>query len=169
MAIRSSTEQTFSWWHQGVFLFDRAYEWSDDSREYTEAASGEWLDQSSSGGVTYISPGGAAFAGDDAPLKVEVHDTLPAPPAGDADHVGEFDLTLASGELVMEESGGGAGATVVSLPEGEWRARWSGFGEAAAEELDKRNTDEPAERPDRYLLQIWPRTEPGGVARIRGV
>jgi hypothetical protein len=168
MAVRSSIEHTFSWWHQGVFIYDRAYDWSEDSREFTEAASGEWLDQSVSGGVTFISPGGGIFGSDNAPLTIEVHDMPPPPPADDAESVGEFDLTLPSGELVMEESGGGSDDNAVALPEGEWRARWSGFGEAAAEELDRVETDATTERPDRYLLQIWPRTRPAGVARIRG-
>jgi hypothetical protein len=168
MAIRSRIEHTFSWWHQGVFLYDRTYEWSEDSRELTEAASGEWLDQSISGGVTYISPGGAVFGSDDAPLAIEVHDTSPPPPADDAESVGEFDLVLPSGELVMEESGGGSDDNVVILPPGEWRARWSGFGEARAEELEAAGTDAGAQRPDRYLLQLWPRAQPAGVTRIRG-
>jgi hypothetical protein len=163
MAIQSRIEHTFSWWHQGVFLYDRAYEWSEDSREYTEAASGQWIDQSVSGGVTFISPGGAIFGSDDAPLTIEVHDAPPPPAAGEADSVGEFDLALPSGELVLEESGGGAGDNAVVLPKGEWRARWSGFGEVAAEQRAA-----AAERPDRYVLQLWPRTQPAGVARIRG-
>jgi hypothetical protein len=168
VAIRSRTEQTFSWWHQGVFLYDRAYEWSEDAREYIEAASGEWLGQSVSGGVTYVSPGGAVFGSDDAPLTVEVHDTAPPPPAEDAESVGEFDLELPSGELVMEESGGGSTDDVLVLPKGEWRARWSGFGEAAAEALDGMEAGDGTDRPDRYLLQIWPRTRRAGVVRIRG-
>jgi hypothetical protein len=168
MAIRSRIEHTFSWWHQGVFLYDRAYEWSDDWGEYTEAASGEWLDQSVSGGVTYVSPGGATFGSDDAPLTIEVHDAAPPPPADDAESVGEFDLTLPSGELVMEESGGGSADNAVALPAGEWRVRWSGFGEAAAEERDRLGTGDANERPDRYVLQIWPRTQRTAVARLRG-
>jgi hypothetical protein len=157
-------EHTFSWWHQGVFLYDRAYEWSDDSSEYTEAAAGEWLGQSVSGGVTFVSPGGAIFGSDDAPLTIEVRDAPPPPPADDAESVGEFDLTLRSGELVMEESGGGSGDNAVTVPRGEWRARWSGFGEAAAVEFEGAGTA----RPDRYLLQLWPRTQRAGVSRLRG-
>jgi len=168
MAILSRTEHTFSWWHQGVFLYDRAYEWSEDSTEYSEAASGEWLDQSASRGVTFISPGGAIFGSDDAPLTIEVHDAPPAAPADDADSVGEFDLTLPSGQLVMEESGGGSDDNAVVLPKGEWRARWSGFGEVAAEEMDGVEAGAATERPDRYVLQIWPRTQQAGVVRIRG-
>jgi hypothetical protein len=169
MALQSRSEHTFSWWHQGVFLYDRAYVWSEDHREYTEAASGEWLDQSTSGGVTYVSPGGSAFTAENVPLTVEVHDTPPPAPPDDAESIGEFDLILPSGELAMEESGGGSDDNVLALPDGEWRARWSGFGEAAADELDEVEIDKSTERPDRYLLQLWPRSEPAGVASIRSV
>jgi hypothetical protein len=94
----------------GVFLFDHAYESSKDLRELTEAGSREWLDQSSSGGVTGISPGGAIFGSDDAPLTIEVHDRRRRQPPR---------------------------ASVSSTP-------------------------------DRYVPQIWPRTRPAGVVRIRG-
>ena len=113
-------------------LFDRSYAWSQDFSEYTEAAVGGWLGQSHSRAVTFVSPGGAVFSSDDAPLIVEVHDEAPEP-SNAADSVGEFDLLLPSGELVMEESGGGGGQTVLALPPGQWRARWSGFGQPAAE------------------------------------
>ena len=142
-------------------LFDRSYAWSNDFSEYTEAATGAWLGQSRSRGVTYVSPGGAVFSSEEAPLTVEVLD-VPPELQEEAESAGEFDLLLPSGELVMEESGGGGGETVVPLPAGEWRARWSGFGEAAAEEFQ----DDP--RPDHYLLQIWPLGEPGRVVILRG-
>jgi hypothetical protein len=44
-------------------LFDRAYVWSEDFSEYTEAASGTWLGQSQSRAVTFVSPGSAVFSG----------------------------------------------------------------------------------------------------------
>ena len=113
-------------------LFDRTYDWSEDFAEYTEAASGAWLGQSKSRGVTCVSPGGAVFDSEDAPLVVELLDRPPVL-AEDAERIGEFDLLLPSGELVMEESGGGGGETVLPLSPGDWRARWSGFGERAAE------------------------------------
>ena len=144
-------------------LFDRSYSWSEDFSEYTEAASGAWLGQSQSRAVTFVSPGGAVFSSEDAPLVVEVLDGPPEP-ADDADSVGEFDLLLPSGELVMEESGGGGGETVLPLPPGEWRARWSGFGEAAAEEREYAEND----RPDHYLLQLWPLRDPERVVIVRG-
>src|SRR4051794_23646262 len=134
-SMDSRSEHRFSWWQQGVLLFDDAYEWTDDRAECVEAAStGAWLGQSRSGGATYVSPGGAVFGSVDAPLTVEVSQ---APPPGepDAESVGEFDLVLPSGRLILEESGGGSRRTTVELPAGEWRARWSGFGEAAAEAL----------------------------------
>jgi hypothetical protein len=90
------------------------------------------------------------------PLTIEVHDRSPPPLADDAESVGEFDLTLPSGELVMEESGGGSDDNAVILPQGEWRARWSGFGEAAAEERDGVDTEEGKERPDRYAFRSGP-------------
>jgi len=104
------------------------------------------------------------FGSEDAPLTVEV---LDGPPelSPDAESAGEFDLLVPSGELVMEESGGGGGETVEPLPAGEWRARWSGFGERAAEQREEQHA---GSRPDRYLLQIWPRRSPGPVVILRG-
>jgi hypothetical protein len=148
-----------------VLLFDRAYAWSEDFSEYTEAASGAWLGQSRSRAVTFVSPGGAVFSSEDAPLTVEVLDE-PPDLSGEADSVGEFELLLPSGELVMEESGGGGGETVLRLPPGEWRARWSGFGQAAAEKREYSEQSGP--RPDRYLLQLWPRLSPEPVSILRG-
>ena len=146
-------------------LFDRTYEWSEDFSEYIEAASGAWLGQSQSRGVTCVSPGGAMFSSEGAPLTVELHDGPPEP-SEDAESVGEFDLLLPSGELVMEESGGGGGETVLQLSPGDWRARWSGFGERAAEEYDEHSEAGP--RPDRYLLQLWPLRTPEPVVLLRG-
>jgi hypothetical protein len=82
--------------------------------------------------------------------------------------VGEFDLLVPSGELVMEESGGGDGKTVLPLPPGEWRARWSGFGETAAEAREYTEQSEVGPRPDRYLLQLWRLGSPGPVVTLRG-
>src|SRR4051794_8180849 len=167
MSARS--EYRFSWWHQGVLLFDHDYRWSEDRKECLESAwTDAWLGQSSSGGATYVSPAGAVFGSVDAPLSVEVVD---APPPGEpeADSVGEFDLLLPSGRLVLEESGGGVRSTTIDLPAGEWRARWSGFGEAAAEALAHEDGQLGADRPDRYLLQLWPRNAPRRVVIERGL
>ena len=165
MALTQSSEHRFSWWHQGIFVFDRDYEWSESFDEYTEI-SGDWLDQSRSGGVTFISPGGAVFDSEDAPLRLEVHDAAP-PVEQDAETVGEFDLQVRSGVLVLEESGGGERRTEVPAPCGTWRARWSGFGELALEEQDfgERGVRDP--RPDRYLLQLWPSAAPAPLARLK--
>lgn len=88
--------------------FDREYEWSDGFDEYVEAASGKWLDQSVNRGVTFIGPGGAVFSSQDAPLTLEVHDEEP-PLDQLASSIGDFDLWIRSGALVLEESGGGDG------------------------------------------------------------
>src|SRR5687768_7371551 len=106
--------------------------------------------------------GGAVFSSDDAALIVE---RLDGPPerSNEADNVGEFDLLVPSGELVMEESGGGGGETVLPLPPGEWRARWSGFGQTAAEAREYTEQSEGDPRPDHYLLQLWPLGLPGRV------
>jgi hypothetical protein len=167
VVVLSRTEHRFSWWHQGVMLFDRTYAWSDDFSEYTEAASGAWLGQSHSRAVTFVSPGGAVFSSDDAALIVELLDGPPELP-NEADSVGEFDLLVPSGELVMEESGGGGGETVLPLPPGEWRARWSGFGQTAAEAREYTEQSEGDPRPDHYLLQLWPLRLPGRVVILRG-
>lgn len=167
MSLQRRSEHRFSWWHQGVFLFDRDHEWSDGFPEYTEAGSGEWLDQSRSRGVTYVSPGGGVFDSDQAPLTLEVHDAEP-PVEPEAESVGDFDLLVPSGVLMMEESGGGGGCTEVAVPVGEWRARWSGFGERALEERYAAEPGVPEPRPDRYLLQIWPAAAPASVTRRRG-
>jgi len=86
----------------------------------------------------------------------------------EAESLGEFDLLLPSGELVMEESGGGGSETALQLPPGEWRARWSGFGETAAEEREYSDAPQERPRPDRYFLQLWPLRSPGRVALLRG-
>jgi hypothetical protein len=164
----SRSEHRFSWWHQGVVLFDESYEWSEERAQSVEAAGFAWLGQSRTRGATYISPGGAVFGSVDAPLTVEVGDEIPTLDP-DAESVGEFDLLLPSGRLVLEESGGGERRTIVEVPAGEWRARWSGFGEREAEALwrEERRSDDA--RPDRYLLQLWPRTSPRGVVVERGL
>ena len=102
-----------------------------------------------------------------APLIVELLDGPPELPS-DADSVGEFDLLVPSGELVMEGSGGGGGETVLRLPPGDWRARWSGFGERTAEHREYTEQLEAGPRPDRYLLQLWPLRSPGSVVILRG-
>jgi len=151
MALQSRPEHLFSWWHQGVMLFDRDYPWSDGFDEYVEAASGEWLDQSRSGGVTFVAPGGAVFDSRSAPLTLDVHSDEP-PIDEQAESIGEFDLHITSGVLVMEESGGGDGRTEIAAPLGAWRARWSGFGEAALEEQDQSENGVETPRPDRDRL-----------------
>ena len=147
-------------------LFDRDYRWSEDFDEYTEAASGEWLDQSHSGGVTFVSPGGAVFSSDDAPLTLEIHDDEP-PIEQEAESVGDFDLRVPSGVLMIEESGGGEARTEVPVPSGRWRARWSGIGEAALEAQDFGEHGLEDQRPDRYLVQLWPTSGSASVARLR--
>jgi len=148
-------------------LFDRTYVWSEDFTEYTEAASGAWLGQSRSRAVTFVAPGGAVFGSEDAPLTVEGLDGPPELPR-EAESVGEFDLLVPSGELVMEESGGGGGETVLPMPPGEWRARWCEFGESSAEEREYAEQPEAGPRPDRYLLPLWPLRSPGTVVILRG-
>jgi hypothetical protein len=166
VSLQRRSEHRFSWWHQGLLLFDLDYEWSEDLDEYVEAASGEWLDQSLSGGVTFVSPGGAVFDSEHAPLTLEVHDAEPPVEQG-AESVGDFDLRVRSGVLVMEESGGGEGRTEVPVPDGTWRARWSGFGETALEAQDSSDPGVQDPRPDRCLLQLWPTSEPAPVNRLR--
>jgi hypothetical protein len=132
VAVLTRAEHRFSWWHQGVVLFDRTYVWSEECTEYVEAASGAWLGQSLSRAVTFVAPGGGVFSSEDAPLTVE---SLDGPPP---------------------------------LPAGEWRARWSGFGELAAEEREYAAQPDAGPRPDRYLLQLWPLSAPGPVVIHRG-
>lgn len=91
--------------------------------------------------------GPGCFISEGAPLIVEVLDGPPEP-SNEAESVGSFYLLVPSGELVMEESGGGGGEAALSLPPGEWRARWSGFGETAAEEREytEQLADDPPSR-----------------------
>jgi hypothetical protein len=165
VVVRARTEHRFSWWHQGVMLFDRTYDWSDDFSEYTEAASGAWLGQSESRAVSCSRRAAPCLAPKTRPLTVEV---LDGPPelSEEAESVGEFDLLVPSGVLVMEESGGGGGETV--LPPGDWRARCSGFGERAAEQREYTEQSDAKPRPDRYLLQLWPLRSPEPVVILRG-
>jgi hypothetical protein len=57
---------------------------------------------------------------------------------------------------------------VLPLPPGEWRARWSGFGQTGAEAREHNEQSEEDVRPDRYLLQLWPLRLPGRVVIGRG-
>jgi hypothetical protein len=162
------SEHRFSWWRQGVLLFDDDYQWSAGRTECAEAElTGAWLGQSRSGGVTYVSPGGAMFGSADARLTVEVLDKAPRK-RPKADSIGDFDLSLPSGRLRLEEADGDGRETTIDVPSGDWRARWSGFGEAAAEALSYEQRRTPATRPDHYLLQLWPRTAAEVIAIDRG-
>ena len=151
-----------------MLLFDEDFDCSDERAERVEAEwTGAWLGQSRSGGVTYVSPGGAMFGSTEARLIVEVLHSAPRKRAK-ADSVGDFDLSLPSGRLRVEEADGDGRSTTIELPSGDWRARWSGFGEAAAEALGHERRRTAAMRPDHYLLQLWPRTVSQGVAISRG-
>ena len=120
-----------------------------------------------SGGVTFVSPGGAVFDSEDAPLAIEAHDSEPAI-VEEAESIGDFDLRVPSGCLVLEESGGGGGRAEMPVPIGVWRARWSGFGEKALEKqgISEQGVGDP--RPDHYLLQLWPASAAVPITRLRG-
>jgi hypothetical protein len=87
--------------------------------------------------------GRAVFDSEDAPLTAEVHDTEPSIEP-EAESVGDFDLRVLSGFLVMEESGGTEGRTELPVPVGV-----------------------QTPRPGRYLLQLWPASARAPVSRLR--
>jgi hypothetical protein len=162
------TEYRFSWWHQGLMIFDHDYEWSDDSHEITDIEMSAWIAQDPTRSVTFVAPCGELFGSAEAPLTVEV---LAAEPAveSSAESVGDLDLVVTSGRLDLLPSGGGEGPITIDVPIGEWRARWSGFGEQVAiEQAYPSDVLQGAERPDRYLLQLWPSEFPAGVIVRRG-
>jgi hypothetical protein len=66
--------------------------------------------------------------------------------------------------MLVPSGGADDGTITVDVPAGEWRARWSGFGEAAALELafPEDVLDSP-DRPDSYVFQIWPIVTPSPV------
>lgn len=156
MPIVSAAEHRFAWWHQGLFAYDESYDWS--STEIDEIDFTRWIGQDSSRAVTFVAPGAELFGSSDAPLRVELHDGEP-PVEGEAETVADFDLDVPSGRLALQASGGGE-LTVIDVPAGSWRARWSGFGERAA--VERAGPDgllTASDRPDRYVLQLWPRRE----------
>ena len=163
MAARS--EHRFTWSHHGVFLYDRDYDWPGGGDEYVEGADGEPFGRSASGAVVFVGTGGEVFESIGAPLAVEI---LDAPPELEdaATSIGEFDLPLPSGTLVVEPSGGGAGETEIVLRAGSWRARWSGFAEETAEEGPRSAAQKAA---DHYLLQLWPAAGPGELRCFRAL
>jgi ribosomal protein L34E len=148
-------------------LFDRSHVWSEDFSEYTEAAPGAWLGQSHARAVTFVSPSGAVFGSEAAPLTVEL---LDGPPelSHEAASVGEFDLLLPSGELVIgrvRRRGWQDRCAAAARPVAgalEWLRR------DAAEAREYSEQSEAAPRPDRYLLQLWPLRSPGPVVTLRG-
>lgn len=163
MAIRSSAEYRFGWWHQGLMLYDHDYVWSNDFHEITDIDFDQWLAQDPSRAVTFVAPGGELFGGFGAPLVVELLDAEPSP-APDAESVADFDLVVTSGRVDLAPSGGMEGITTIEVPAGQWRARWSGFGETAAtERAFPEDVLEGHDRPDRYMLQLWPLDLPGAV------
>jgi hypothetical protein len=144
-------------------MHDHEYRWSEDSHEITDIDFTEWLAQDPSRAVTFIAPGGDLFGGFDAPLTVQV---LPSEPAvaGEAESVADFDLVAPSGRVDLAPSGGMEGLTTIAVPPGQWRARWSGFGETAAtEKAYPTDVLKGTDRPDRYLLQLWPLDSPAPV------
>jgi hypothetical protein len=160
--MATTTSYRFSWWHQGLFLHDEGYEWPGDPIAVMDF--GVWLAQDPSRALTFVSPCHEMFAASDAPLRVELLDAEP-PMDEAAESVADFDLVAPSGSLMLVPSGGADEGTItIEVPPGESRARWSGFGEAAAiqQAFPEDRLDGP-ERPDSYALQIWPLVTPSGV------
>jgi hypothetical protein len=156
------TSYRFSWWHQGLFMHDERYDWPGDPISAIDF--GAWLAQDPSRALTFVSPCGEMFGSSNAPLRLELLDAEP-PIDEAADSVGDFDLMAPSGRVMLVPSGGADDGTItVDVPAGEWRARWSGFGEAAALELafPEDVLDSP-DRPDSYVFQIWPIVTPSPV------
>ena len=163
MRLGERREYRFAWWHQGVLIYDHGYDWSERSPEIERVDFSRWIGQEPSRSVTFVSPGGDLFGGSEAPLLVEALKAEP-PVSADAESVGDFDLVAHSGRVDLASSGGMDDVTTIEVPAGQWRARWSGFGETAAtEQAFPADVLNGADRPDRYLLQLWPLEHPRPV------
>jgi hypothetical protein len=163
MRLGEHREYRFAWWHQGLLMYDHEYEWSAGSSEIERVDFSRWIGQEPSRSVTFVSPGGELFGSSEAPLVVEALEAEPAIEA-DAESVGDFDLIVHSGRVDLAASGGMDDVTTIEEPPGQWRARWSGFGETAAtEQAFPTDVLNGTDRPDRYLLQLWPLEEPRPV------
>ena len=158
----ATTSYHFSWWHQGLFIHDEGYDWPGDPISALDF--GSWLAQDPSRALTFVSPCREMFGSSDAPLRVELLDTEPALDEA-AESIADFDLVAPSGHVMLVPSGGADEGTItIDVPPGEWRARWSGFGEAAAiEQAFPEDMLDGSERPDFYVLQIWVLETPSAV------
>ncbi len=118
----------------------------------------------SSRALTFVSPCGEMFGSSGAPLRVELLDAEP-PVDEAAESVADFDLVAPSGRVMLVPSGvAHEGTITIEGPPGEWRARWSGFGEAAAiERAFPEDMFDGSHRPDSYVLQIWVLGTPSDV------
>ena len=107
------------------------------------------------------SPWSRVFTRGEVPLRVEWSDVEPTVP-DDWEDVVEASVELVSAELSLQSF---EDFYDVRLPRTGWhRARFLCSGMDEGKELD--TTDEDADAPDRYLLQLWPAPEtPDVVAR----
>ena len=146
-----------------LYLFDAAREWSPSENAYIAA-----LDAATESGlsvgvhaqvVDVLMPRQENFG-----AVAELTLTPESPGArDDGDHVVEFDLSLPSGRLVLEGSGG-AGSVEVAVAPGSYRARLTGYGFDAAAAWSYADGGNPG---DYYLLELWPTAEERPVLELR--
>ena len=118
MTSSEHREYRFSWWHQGLLMYDHEYEWTEGSSEIERVDFSRWIGQEPSRSVTFISPGGDLFGSSEAPLFVEVLEAEPVIES-DAERVGDFDLLAQSGRVDLAASGGMDDVTTIEVPPGE--------------------------------------------------
>jgi hypothetical protein len=144
---------TFDYDHWSLFLHDAELDFAAPENDHVIAIDAAKSGIGRAGGLVNLGAPAQWHFG--APLILEIWSDTPDLDIDDWDHVVEFDLDVRSGRLALAASGSGPGdETLVSLPAGYHRARWSGRGFENAREAAYR--DEP--RPDSYRLQVWPRT-----------
>ena len=154
---------TFAYDYSQLYVYDAGREAAGEGNEYLDALdtltrAGSTV-AAASGVVDVLMPRQDNFS---AGLEVSVTDS-PPPLIDTADHIVEFDVTSASGRLVLEGSGG-CGIVEVGVPPSRYRARLSGF------EFDAASRwwyDDPGDPPDHYRLELWPTDDATPPAELK--
>jgi hypothetical protein len=158
----------FAYDYHQVYLYDADRQWSQDANEFLDA-----LADAGARGLTVgiaddlvdlLMPRQHNFY---CPLSVEHYASAPTVDATEWDHILEFPLTLPSGKLVIEGSGGCEKTQIETAP-GDFRARWSGRNFAAAVAWNyPDDPDDKSNPPDEYRLQLWPDNQPVPPSEIK--
>jgi hypothetical protein len=140
---------SYDYWQ--LYVYDRGRKRPDSGNEYLDALdaaneSGQSVGVAS-GVVDMLMPRQDNFA---APAHLGIV-AEPPPLLADADHVVEFSLTVPSGTVVFEGSGG-SGEAEWTVPPGSYRIRVSGF---EFDEASAWTYDDTGNPPDHYVVLAW--------------